>query len=154
MRLDHLLSKELFYHLLRFGPCHRLVVGLVGGDGWFVADECSARRPDIINRVETRRYSDGGWSLETMYESKKRLLVHCRVSGTLLFLVLRLMWPAGPFVGWVGSCGWCCCQNWIVDASIFIFCFVENVTVFAVVLSVLCVLFVRAHGGCLGILSR
>lgn len=67
MRLDHLLSKELFFIIsCTVGPCRRLVVGLVGGDGWFVADECSARRPDIINRVETRRYAMLDVSSETL----------------------------------------------------------------------------------------
>ena len=45
----------------------------------------------------------------------------------------------GVGLGLVVWWGWLCFENWIVDASIFIFA---------------CCKFLRAHGGCLGIRNR
>ena len=89
------------------------------------------------------------------------------VSTVIIHVVYRLVPRCGVGGGWVGGV---LCENCIVDASIFIFCCAVSLWAYSVVFFMLrmlracpfvggCVVCgvcvcVRAHGGCLGMLSR
>lgn len=63
------------------------------------------------------------------------------------------MWLAGPC--WFGGFVWLVLLSELDSGREYLyFLFRRECDHFLVVLSVLCVLFLRAHGGCLGILSR
>ena len=130
MRLDHLLSKELY-----FSPT---VVGLFV---WLMSP--SVRLPQVLNLpggdtpsghgctvwMVVRLACDGcaaAWCLVGgciwLRDKRVFMLVHCWVSGAALGCSCWALMLAGRV-----GCGWLCvgvvlCENCIVDASIFLFC--------------------------------
>ena len=117
----------------------RIVPGWMLGCVWMVVWACWA---EMIGALL------GVWGSTWCLRIVRTLFCGCVVCGWLFLVAYCLL--AGMVVCWLVVVG-VVCENCIVDASILFFC----LCVFCLCVGLfVCVCCLRAHGGCLGMLSR